>query len=184
MLGIIGGVMARAFEIARDIEVDATPNRSGRRSPPGRGWIRGSWATPRSSPGKRGAVRWSIGDFTIGSTVTAWDPPNRFVSAGSPMPDGTFHQFDYAVEPREGGSAVRFVHSGALGQDDWEAEYEAMSEGDPMYLFKLVQYLKHFKGPSRSRSTSPARKLRTTRPRWPRSGARSASPTMSRSATA
>ena len=139
--------MAHAFEIAQDIEVDATPEQVWEAIATGPGLD--SWFLGHSEiePRQGGTVRWSIGDFTIDSTVTAWDPPNRFVSAGSPMPDGTFHQFDYAVEPREGsGSAVRFVHSGALGQDDWEAEYEAMSEGDPMYLFKLVQYLKHFKG--------------------------------------
>jgi uncharacterized protein YndB with AHSA1/START domain len=139
--------MAHAFEIAQDIEVDATPEQVWEAIATGPGLD--SWFLGHSEiePRQGGTVRWSIGDFTIDSTVTAWDPPNRFVSTGSPMPDGSFHQFDYAVEPREGsGSTVRFVHSGALGQDDWEAEYEAMSEGDPMYLFKLVQYLKHFKG--------------------------------------
>ena len=30
--------------------------------------------------------------------------------------------------------------------DDWEAEYEAMSQGDPMYLHKLQQYLTFFSG--------------------------------------
>jgi hypothetical protein len=29
---------------------------------------------------------------------------------------------------------------------DWEAEYEGMSEGDPMYLHKLVEYLTYFSG--------------------------------------
>ena len=40
---------------------------------------------------------------------------------------------------------MRYVHSGMLG-DDWEAEYDAMQEGDPMYLAKLVEYLAHFQG--------------------------------------
>src|SRR5207249_1393370 len=30
--------------------------------------------------------------------------------------------------------------------EDWEAEYEGMSEGDPMYLHKLVEYLTYFSG--------------------------------------
>jgi hypothetical protein len=29
---------------------------------------------------------------------------------------------------------------------DWEAEYEAMSEGDPMYLAKLAEYITYFSG--------------------------------------
>ena len=48
--------------------------------------------------------------------------------------------------PREGGgSTIRYVHSGALS-GDWEAEYEAMSEGDPMYLAKLAEYITYFSG--------------------------------------
>jgi hypothetical protein len=30
--------------------------------------------------------------------------------------------------------------------DDWEAEYDALKEGDGMYLQKLAVYLKHFPG--------------------------------------
>jgi hypothetical protein len=53
--------------------------------------------------------------------------------------------FDYRVEPRGSASSVRWTHSGALG-GDWEAEYEAMSEGDPMYFDKLGEYLTYFPG--------------------------------------
>jgi hypothetical protein len=50
------------------------------------------------------------------------------------------------IDPREGGgSAIRYVNSGMLG-GDWEPEYEAMSEGDPMYLAKLAEYLTYFSG--------------------------------------
>jgi hypothetical protein len=95
-------------------------------------------------PREGGRVRWSIGGFTAESTVTAWDPPNRFVSTGDQMPDGSMHRFDYRVDAREGGgSTIRYVHSGTLG-GDWEAEYEAMSEGDPMYLAKLAEYITYF----------------------------------------
>jgi hypothetical protein len=37
------------------------------------------------------------------------------------------------------------VHSGFLG-DDWEAEYDAIGEGDFMYLHLMAQYVKHFRG--------------------------------------
>jgi hypothetical protein len=37
------------------------------------------------------------------------------------------------------------VHSGFLG-DNWEKEYEGLSEGDPMYFDKLRVYLTHFRG--------------------------------------
>ncbi|MGA9161064.1 MAG: SRPBCC domain-containing protein, partial [Actinomycetota bacterium] len=59
---------------------------------------------------------------------------------------GSMHQFDYRIDEREGGgSTIRYVHSGMLG-GDWEAEYEAMSEGDPMYLAKLAEYVTYFSG--------------------------------------
>jgi hypothetical protein len=80
--------------------------------------------------------------------VTTWDPPRRFVNTGSEGPDGSLHQFDYRIEEQGGGrTGIRYVHSGMLG-GDWEAEYDAMKEGDPMYLHKLVQYLTYFTGRS------------------------------------
>jgi hypothetical protein len=55
--------------------------------------------------------------------------------------------FEYVIEGREGGSTVlRFVHSGFLAGDDWEAEYEALKLGDPAYVQKLAQYLTYFRG--------------------------------------
>jgi hypothetical protein len=97
-------------------------------------------------PREGGTTRWSIGGFTEESTVTAWDPPKHFASTGTPSPDGAFHQFDYRVEDLGAGrSSVRYVHSGML-TGDWEREYEAMSEGDPMYVHKLFEYLTYFRG--------------------------------------
>jgi hypothetical protein len=107
-----------------------------------------SWFMGRNQiePRPGGKVSFSVGDYTAGATVTAWEPPTRFVSTGDPAPDGSFHQFEYRIEERRSGrSAIRYEHTGMLGED-WEAEYEAMSQGDPMYLDKLVQYLTHFRG--------------------------------------
>jgi uncharacterized protein YndB with AHSA1/START domain len=138
--------MAHEFEIARDIDVDAPPERVWEAVATGRGWD--SWFMGRNEIESRqgGRVRWSIGDFTAESTVTTWDPPRRFVSTGVESPDGSKHQFDYRIDQREGGgSTIRYVHSGMLG-GDWEAEYEAMSEGDPIYFQKLVEYITYFSG--------------------------------------
>jgi uncharacterized protein YndB with AHSA1/START domain len=138
--------MAHEFEIARDIDVEAPPERVWEAVATGRGWD--SWFMGRNEiePRQGGRVRWSIGDFTAESTVTTWDPPRRFVSTGVESPDGSKHQFDYRIDQREGGgSTIRYVHSGMLG-GDWEAEYEAMSEGDPMYLAKLAEYITYFSG--------------------------------------
>jgi hypothetical protein len=51
---------------------------------------------------------------------------------------------EWLIEARDGGgTVVRFVHSGLLG-DNWEAEYNGLSVGDRAYLTKLAVYLKHF----------------------------------------
>jgi uncharacterized protein YndB with AHSA1/START domain len=138
--------MAHKFEIAQETEVDATPEQVWEALATGPGWD--SWFMGRNEIEQRpgGAVRWSIGDFTATSTVTTWDPPKRFVSTGDEGPDGSLHKFDYQIEPREGGgSSIRYLHSGFLS-GDWETEYEAMSEGDPMYFQKLVEYVTYFSG--------------------------------------
>jgi uncharacterized protein YndB with AHSA1/START domain len=137
--------MAHRFEITKDIEVEASPEQVWEAITTGPGMD--SWFLGRNEiePRQGGTGRWSIGGYTLESTVTTWDPPNRFVNTGSEAADGSFHQFDYRIEERGGRTEIRYVHSGMLG-GDWEAEYEGMSEGDPMYLHKLVQYLTYFSG--------------------------------------
>lgn len=139
--------MSQPFEITLDLEVDATPEQVWEAIATGPGL--NSWFLGESEiePRQGGTWKWTFAGSTDESTVSTWDPPNHLVTSGNESPYGARHQFDYTVQPREGGgSAIRYVHSGALGGEDWEAEYEAMSEGDPMYLFKLVQYLTHFQG--------------------------------------
>ena len=78
--------------------------------------------------------------------MTAWEPPTRFASRTSQGEDGAVHAFEYIVEGRDQGSTVvRWVHSGFLGEN-WEKEYEGLSEGDPMYFDKLRIYLTYFRG--------------------------------------
>jgi uncharacterized protein YndB with AHSA1/START domain len=138
--------MAHPFDIPQEVEVEATPEQVWEAIATGPGWD--SWFMGRNEiePREGGTTRWSIGGYTAESTVTAWDPPKRFVTTGLESPDGSMHQFEYRIEGREGGrTAIRYVHSGMLG-GDWEAEYEAMSEGDPMYFRKLVEYVTYFSG--------------------------------------
>ena len=138
--------MPQPFEIDLNVDVDATPEEVWEAISTGPGMD--SWFLGRIDIEQRegGAVRWTVGGFSQDATVGTWDPPNRIVTMTKEDPEGSRHSFDYTVTAREGGrSNVRYVHSGMLG-GDWEAEYEAMGEGDPMYLFKLAQYLRHFKG--------------------------------------
>lgn len=137
---------SQAFEIAKDIEAPATAEQAWEAVATGPGLD--SWFMGRNDiePRTGGVAKWSIGDFTLEGTVTAWEPPAHFQYRTDEGPDGAYHQFDYRIEPRDGGrTGVRYTHSGRL-TGDWEAEYEAMGEGDPAYLFKLAQYLTHFLG--------------------------------------
>ncbi len=93
-----------------------------------------------------GRARFTMGGQTQESTITAWEPGRRLAYRGDENADGTFMAFEYLIEGRDGGSTVlRFVHSGFLG-DDWEAEYDALKKGNPMYLCKLAAYVEHFAG--------------------------------------
>ncbi len=141
-----GEVMPRSFELTHEIEVPATPEEAWAAIATGPGvdgWFMGR---NEIEPREGGAARMSIRGSTDEATVTAWEPPTRFASRTSPGPDGAFHAFEYLVERREKGtSAIRWVHSGVLGEN-WKAEYEALSEGDPMYFDKLRIYLTYFGG--------------------------------------
>jgi uncharacterized protein YndB with AHSA1/START domain len=138
--------MPHEFEVREEITLEATPEQVWEAIATGPGID--SWFMGRNEiePREGGRTRTVAPDWTAESTVTVWDPPHRFAYRGDENPDGTFMAFEYLVEGREGGSTVlRFVHSGFLG-DDWEAEYEALSKGDRMYLEKLAIYVKHFAG--------------------------------------
>ncbi|MGH6655776.1 MAG: SRPBCC family protein [Actinocrinis sp.] len=136
--------MTHEFEVRDQIEVEATPEQVWEAISTGPGID--SWLMGRNQMDQHegGRGRMDMGGFVIESTVTTWQPPNHLVYQGDPAPDGSFHAFEYLVEGRAGGSTVvRFVHSGFLG-DDWEAEYDGLRKGDPMYLRKLGEYLKYF----------------------------------------
>ncbi|MEU7833853.1 SRPBCC domain-containing protein [Nonomuraea sp. NPDC049129] len=140
--------MPHEFEVRHDIELEASPEEVWQAIAEGPGidsWFMGhSELEPRE--GGRGTQTFG-GDFSMGSTVTVWEPGKRLAYRGDENPeDGTFMAFEYLIEGRESGSTVlRFVHSGFLG-DDWESEYDALKIGDLQYLRKLAAYLKHFRG--------------------------------------
>jgi uncharacterized protein YndB with AHSA1/START domain len=140
--------MGHDFETRNEITVDATPEQVWEAIATGPGID--SWFMGRTTvePRLGGRSHFEIGGEPAGtSTITAWEPPRHFAFSGDPAPDGTFHAFEYLVEGREGGSTVvRWVHSGFLGQDDWETEYNALRKGDPMYLGTLAAYLTHYRG--------------------------------------
>jgi uncharacterized protein YndB with AHSA1/START domain len=139
--------MAHPFEVRKEIEVDGTPEEVWEAVTTGPGldsWFMGS---NEIEPREGGTARMVLPAWTLESTVKVWDPPNRFVTETTEDEDGRLMTFEYIIEGHGGGKTVlRFVHSGFLAGDDWEDEYDALKRGDPMYIHKLAQYLKYFRG--------------------------------------
>lgn len=139
--------MAHEFEVRDEVTVEATPEdvwTAITTGPAVDSWFMGR---TEIEPREGGAARLAVAGFTIESTVSAWEPGKRYAFRGAETTGGTLHAFEYLIEARAGGSTViRLVHSGFLGNDDWEAEYDAMGKGDRMYLRMLAAYLTHFRG--------------------------------------
>ncbi|WP_406492071.1 SRPBCC domain-containing protein [Streptomyces sp. NBC_01604] len=131
--------MSKEFEIAREFEVDASPEEV---------WEAvtaqtGGWLWPMEPPEPREG-----GKGPFGSTVTAWDPPHRYTNRVENVEDiseQTLNQLDYTIEPRDEGRRawVRYVHSGIF-VDDWDNQYDGAAKHTDFYMATLRQYLIHF----------------------------------------
>ncbi|WP_214105440.1 SRPBCC family protein [Acrocarpospora catenulata] len=138
--------MAHEFEVREELTLAATPDEVWAAIATGPGVD--SWFMGRNEiePREGGTARQTIMGVTTESTVTAWEPGLRYAHRTPEGPDGAFMAFEYLIQGREDGTTVlRLVHNGFLG-DDWEAEYEALSVGDGVYLRKLAAYLSRFPG--------------------------------------
>jgi uncharacterized protein YndB with AHSA1/START domain len=129
----------KEFEIAREFEVDATPEQVWEAITAGTG----GWLWPMEEPEPREG-----GKGPFGSTVTAWDPPHHYtnrVENVEGISEQTLNQLDYTIEPRDEGRRawVRYVHSGIF-VDDWDNQYDAAGRHTDFYLHTLRQYLTHF----------------------------------------
>jgi uncharacterized protein YndB with AHSA1/START domain len=82
------------------------------------------------------------------ATVTAWEPPRRFV-ADSPgeRPNDPSVATEWTVEARSGGTCiVRVVHSWFADSEDWDREYEGHEQGWSAFFRILRLYLGSFQG--------------------------------------
>ncbi len=137
--------MAHEFEVRDEITLEATPEQAWAAIATGPGVD--SWFMGRSEIEQRlgGKATMDFGDFQAESTITAWEPLKHYATRSEPDESGAFMAFEYLIEGRDKGTTVlKFVHSGFIGGDDWESEYDALKVGDGMYLRKLAVYVKHF----------------------------------------
>jgi hypothetical protein len=131
--------MSKEFEIAREFEVDATPEEVWEAVTAGTG----GWLWPMEAPEPRVG-----GKGPFGSEVIAWDPPHRYtnrVEDVEGISEQTRNQLDYTIEPRDDGRRawVRYVHSGIF-VDDWDNQYDGAAKHTGFYLHTLRQYLTRF----------------------------------------
>ena len=81
----------------------------------------------------------------VAGRVAAWEPPHRVVFDGGDGVEGL--AFEWTVEARDGGTCiVRLVNSGFGNGDEWDDQYDAMTEGWKMFLTNLRLHLTHFAG--------------------------------------
>jgi uncharacterized protein YndB with AHSA1/START domain len=139
--------MGHPFEVVAEATVNATPDQvwDAIASSTGMdGWFMGDNDV---DPRLGGTVETRLPGFSMRSTITTFEPPHRFVTSSPESDEGRFDVFSFEIEGRDGGTTwLRLVHSGFLPQDDWEVEYDALKNGDPAYLAKLVEYAEHFRG--------------------------------------
>lgn len=130
--------MSREFEISREVELAATPEEVWEAVTTNEG--NAGWLFP-SEPIER-----RVGATTPGgTTVTACDPLHRF-AVRTEGEGGWFNAVEFTIEAREGGTTtLRYVHSGIFA-DDWDTQFDAVSQHTDFYLHTLGQYVEHFSG--------------------------------------
>ncbi|WP_394360567.1 SRPBCC domain-containing protein [Amycolatopsis sp. SB7-3] len=76
-----------------------------------------------------------------GGMVTVWKPSRRFVTYAEDE-TGWFNTLEYLLEPKDGGTYLRYEHTTVL--DDWDVEYDACEQHTAFYHHSLGEYLTHF----------------------------------------
>ncbi|TKD46429.1 MAG: SRPBCC domain-containing protein [Mesorhizobium sp.] len=107
------------------------------------------WFVPSELEGRTGGTTVSHfaadGSMDSVATITAWEPPKRFV-AEAPGEPGTVAT-EWIVEAKSGGlCTVRVVHRWFATSDDWDDQFEAHSYGWISFFRLLRLYLTHFPG--------------------------------------
>jgi uncharacterized protein YndB with AHSA1/START domain len=135
----------RAIEL--EVEVDGTPEEVWRAIATGPGIS--SWYVPHEVEERAGghAVA-SFGpgpEMQIPGRVAAWEPPHRIVFTGEGPGPGL--AFEWLVRARnDGACVVRLVNSGFGTGEEWDAQYDGMSDGWRLFLLNLQLHLRHFRG--------------------------------------
>lgn len=133
--------------IDMEVEVKGTPEEVWRAIATGPGIS--SWYVPHTVEERDGgAMTASFGDgpeMQITGEVGAWEPPHRVFFHGGDPEAGL--AFEWLVKARDGGTCVvRLINSGFGGGNEWDDQYDAMTEGWKLFLAQLRLHLEHFAG--------------------------------------
>ncbi|MEL7208561.1 MAG: SRPBCC domain-containing protein [Actinomycetota bacterium] len=107
-----------------------------------------SWYVPHTfaqEAGARAVCSFGPGpEMTVEGRVAAYEPPKRIVFDGGDEPGLAF---EWLVEAADGGGCVvRLVNSGFGSGEEWDQQYDGMSQGWRMFLTNLRLHLEHFRG--------------------------------------
>ena len=108
-----------------------------------------SWYVPHTVEERvRGAATASFGpgpEMQVAGRVAVWDPPHRVCFDGGEDTEGL--AFEWSIEAKDDDScAVRLSNTGFGEGHEWDAQYDAMTEGWRMFMFNLRLHLEHFSG--------------------------------------
>jgi len=145
----------RSLELA--IEVVGTPEEVWRAIATGPGIS--SWFVPHTVEEREGGAamaRFGPGpEMEVPGRVAVWEPPRRVVFDNGEGAEGLV--FEWLVEARDGGTCVvRLVSTGFGSGDDWDDQYDAMSDGWQLFMLNLKLHLAHFRGQTATASLPTA----------------------------
>ena len=135
--------------VQAEVEVPGTPEEIWQAIATGPGIS--AWFVPSEVEERVGGA--AVSNFGPGmesvATITAWEPPHRFVAETRDElgPDDPPVATEWSVETRSGDSCVvRVVHSWFASGDDWDEQFENHTYGWLSFFRVLRAYLTHFRG--------------------------------------
>jgi len=111
-----------------------------------------AWFVPHQVEQREGGrIQGNFGPgYAVEGRVTAWEPGRRFAYGAFDAPDNAEHpdySFEFLIQGRDDGTTVlRFVQTGFLDGEGWDAEYDALDKGWDLFFYNLGEYLTHFAG--------------------------------------
>jgi hypothetical protein len=119
--------MPREFECRREVLLAATPEEV--------------WEAVATSEGN---AAWLFPNLIDAAAAKAWEPPVH-LHVRQERGDW-FNALEFTIEARDGGTTLmRYMHSGIF-VDDWDTQYDGVSQHTDFYLHTLGEYLSHFQG--------------------------------------